>query len=206
MSFTPSKVVERRHRVSDPKALRALAHPLRLALLDRLMSFGEQTAAQCAEAVGSTASNCSYHLRALARVGSSSRAARAIVVSVRGGRRRRASSSVRLTASSPAAAERGALRWRSCRWPATRSSPARRAGAISEQPAEWRAAEAFHSYALRLTAAELSQLVDEIDRLVRPFIAMTRDDAPGMLRWRRCDCWRFVIPSRRERPPHARSP
>ena len=69
MPFTPPAVVERRHRISDPTALRALAHPLRLALLDRLMCFGEQTAAQCAEAVGSTASNCSYHLRALARVG-----------------------------------------------------------------------------------------------------------------------------------------
>src|ERR1700744_2631296 len=70
MSFTTSSdAAERRHRISDPTALRALAHPLRLALLDRLMSFGEQTAAQCAEAIGSTASNCSYHLRALARVG-----------------------------------------------------------------------------------------------------------------------------------------
>src|ERR1700744_5363436 len=69
MSFTPRVAHERRRRITDPKALRALAHPLRLALLDRLMSFGEQTAAECAEAVGSTASNCSYHLRALARVG-----------------------------------------------------------------------------------------------------------------------------------------
>src|ERR1700744_5591086 len=69
MSFVSGGARETRTRVSDPRALRALAHPLRLALLDRLMSFGEQTAAQCAAAVGSTASNCSYHLRALARVG-----------------------------------------------------------------------------------------------------------------------------------------
>ena len=47
-----------------------------------------------------------------------------------------------------------------------------------EQPAGWREAEAFNSYALKLTASELSQLVDEIDRLVRPFIAMTRAEAP----------------------------
>src|SRR3984885_7567898 len=69
MSFISPADREQRRRISDPKALRALAHPLRLDLLDRLMSFGEQTAAQCAEAVGSTASNCSYHLRALERVG-----------------------------------------------------------------------------------------------------------------------------------------
>ena len=69
MSFISGGARERRTRITDPKALRVLAHPLRLALLDRLMSFGEQTAAQCAAAVGSTASNCSYHFRALARVG-----------------------------------------------------------------------------------------------------------------------------------------
>src|SRR5450755_1988050 len=69
MSFISGGARERRTRITDPTALRALAHPLRLALLDRLMSFGEQTAAQCAAAVGSTASNCSYHSRALARVG-----------------------------------------------------------------------------------------------------------------------------------------
>ena len=69
MSFISSDANERRIRVSDPRALRALAHPLRLALLDQLMSFGEQTAAQCAAAVGSTASNCSYHLRQLAKAG-----------------------------------------------------------------------------------------------------------------------------------------
>src|ERR1700721_3696956 len=69
MSFASSPRDERRREVTDLRELRALAHPLRLALMDHLMSFGEQTAAQCAEAVGSTASNCSYHLRALARVG-----------------------------------------------------------------------------------------------------------------------------------------
>src|SRR5947209_12155856 len=69
MSFTSGQQPEGRVRISDPRALRALADPLRLALLDRLISFGEQTAAQCADAVGSTASNCSYHLRILARIG-----------------------------------------------------------------------------------------------------------------------------------------
>src|SRR5579875_3842898 len=77
MSFTSDVGRERRRRVDDPRALRALAHPLRLQILDRLMSFGEQTAAQCAEAIGSTASNCSYHLRALARVGLVERASSA---------------------------------------------------------------------------------------------------------------------------------
>jgi hypothetical protein len=46
------------------------------------------------------------------------------------------------------------------------------------QPPDWRAAERYHHYALKLTADELAKLVGEIDRLVRPFIALTRDDGP----------------------------
>src|SRR5579875_3589203 len=70
MSFGswPPQGARRRH-VTELGELRALAHPLRLALLDHLMSLGEATAAQCAAGVGSTTSNCSYHLRALAQAG-----------------------------------------------------------------------------------------------------------------------------------------
>src|SRR3954465_4894428 len=69
MSFASAPRHERRRKLTDLRDLRALAHPLRLALLDHLMSFGEQTAARCAAAVGSTTSNCSYHLRGLGRAG-----------------------------------------------------------------------------------------------------------------------------------------
>src|SRR3954447_1483450 len=74
MSFASAPRDERRRKLTDLRDLRALAHPLRLALLDHLMSFGEQTAARCAAAVGSTTSNCSYHLRALGRAGLVARA------------------------------------------------------------------------------------------------------------------------------------
>lgn len=55
-------------RVSDPKELRALAHPVRFALLD-LLAERPLTASQCAERLGQTPANCSYHLRQLARFG-----------------------------------------------------------------------------------------------------------------------------------------
>jgi DNA-binding transcriptional ArsR family regulator len=179
MSFTPPHGVERRHRITDPTALRALAHPLRLALLDRLMYFGEQTAAQCAEAIGSTASNCSYHLRALARGG-------LVEPGNSGDRRERPwrATSTGLEfgptdpSSSPAAAGAArALDELSLARDEELTRSARRRQ--DEQPADWRDAEAFNNYGLRLTASELSQLVEEIDRLVRPFIALTRADAPA---------------------------
>ncbi|MAT07219.1 MAG: hypothetical protein CL424_19475 [Acidimicrobiaceae bacterium] len=55
-------------RISDPRRVRALAHPLRLRLLD-LLSDGELTATQCAEATGESPANCSFHLRNLAKYG-----------------------------------------------------------------------------------------------------------------------------------------
>jgi DNA-binding transcriptional ArsR family regulator len=177
MSFTPGPADGTHHRISDPVALRALAHPLRLALLDRLMSFGEQTAAQCAEAVGSTASNCSYHLRALARVG-------LVEPASSNDRRERPwrATSTGLEfgpadpAGSPAAA--GAARALDELSLAQAEELTRRAlRRHHEQPPDWQAAEAFHSYALKVTASELTGLVGEIDRLVRPFIALTRAES-----------------------------
>ena len=178
MSFISGGARERRTRVTDPKALRVLAHPLRLALLDHLMAFGVQTAAQCAAAVGSTASNCSYHLRALARVGLVEPSESA------DGRERPWRSSSTGLEFGPTEAEGSRSSTAAARavdeLALTREEElTRRAVARHEsQPSEWRAAEAHHSYALRITSGELAQLVSEIDRLVRPYIGLTRDEAP----------------------------
>ena len=178
MSFISGGARERRTRVTDPKALRVLAHPLRLALLDHLMAFGVQTAAQCAAAVGSTASNCSYHLRALARVGLVERSESA------DGRERPWRSSSTGLEFGPGEAEDSRSSTAAARAVdelalARDEQLTRRAFARHDsQPREWRAAEAHNSYALRITSRELGQLVNEIDRLVRPYIGLTRNEAP----------------------------
>lgn len=56
-------------RTGDPAMLRALAHPLRVEILSVLDELGEATATQVAERVGESPSNCSFHLRTLAKVG-----------------------------------------------------------------------------------------------------------------------------------------
>jgi DNA-binding transcriptional ArsR family regulator len=56
-------------RVSDPAVMRALAHPVRLAILQRLQAGGPATASQVAEVVNASPSACSFHLRALAAAG-----------------------------------------------------------------------------------------------------------------------------------------
>lgn len=53
-------------RVLDARALRALAHPLRVEIFDILSQFGPQTASSLAERLGESSGATSYHLRALA--------------------------------------------------------------------------------------------------------------------------------------------
>jgi DNA-binding transcriptional ArsR family regulator len=54
--------------ISDAKAMRALAHPVRLALLEAL-SDGPLTATEAGERVGESPANASFHLRQLAKYG-----------------------------------------------------------------------------------------------------------------------------------------
>lgn len=177
MSFGPGPRTERRRQVTELGELRALAHPLRLALLDHLMSLGEMTAAQCAAGVGSTTSNCSYHLRALARAGFVERTsssdgrerpwratATGLSYEASGDERSAAAQVARMVQEIATAREEDLTR------------QARRAHDAQPQP--WRSAEAFHDYGLRVTPEELARLTAEIDRLVRPFIALTRSAAP----------------------------
>ena len=54
---------------ADPRAMRALTHPLRLSLLELLAVSGPATAAACGRALGAPQANCSFHLRQLAKYG-----------------------------------------------------------------------------------------------------------------------------------------
>ncbi len=55
--------------LTDPREMRALAHPVRLALLEALTREGPLTATEAAEIVGESPANCSFHLRTLAKYG-----------------------------------------------------------------------------------------------------------------------------------------
>ncbi|MFJ6151273.1 ArsR/SmtB family transcription factor [Micromonospora profundi] len=55
--------------ITEPQALRALAHPVRLAILDRLQRHGPATATGLSPHVGATPSVVSWHLRHLATFG-----------------------------------------------------------------------------------------------------------------------------------------
>jgi len=55
--------------LNDPKSMRALTHPVRLALLEVLALEGPLTATQAGELIGESPTTCSFHFRQLAKYG-----------------------------------------------------------------------------------------------------------------------------------------
>jgi DNA-binding transcriptional ArsR family regulator len=55
--------------LADPQVLRALAHPIRLRILDVLRERESATATEVSAEVGESVASCSYHLRILAKYG-----------------------------------------------------------------------------------------------------------------------------------------
>ncbi|HTX26416.1 MAG TPA: helix-turn-helix domain-containing protein [Streptosporangiaceae bacterium] len=56
-------------RLTDPRALRAYAHPIRMKLMGLLRTEGPLTATSAAELLGESSGTCSFHLRQLAKYG-----------------------------------------------------------------------------------------------------------------------------------------
>ena len=163
---------EARRTIRDSGEVAALAHPLRLDLINHLMSRGPATASQCARAVGDTPSNCSYHLRYLARHGlvepvesepdqdSRERPWRATITGFH----------VDLDQPDP---QQEATLANIALQRDQRLAREHMATRDSLEPA-WRAASGMNTYTLRMTAAELDELGNRLDALIRPYIAATR--------------------------------
>ena len=62
-------MTRRRDVVTDARAMRALAHPVRVALLEAVRRDGEITATRAAELLGESPGNMSWHLQTLAKYG-----------------------------------------------------------------------------------------------------------------------------------------
>lgn len=160
-----------------------MAHPLRYRLLLYLMASGTRTASQCAEALGESPPNCSYHLRHLARYGLVERVERGASTDgrVRPWRATVTGFDVAVDPAGPAEAAVGA---------------AYKTVAVDEHvrmlrdyfaneskvDREWRESAVFSNYGIRITPDELSDLATALDALVRPYIAAMRADAPDSAR------------------------
>jgi DNA-binding transcriptional ArsR family regulator len=56
-------------KLTDARTLRALAHPVRIALYEELAYGGVMTATELGKRIGETPTTCSFHLRQLAKYG-----------------------------------------------------------------------------------------------------------------------------------------
>jgi predicted ArsR family transcriptional regulator len=156
-----------RVELTDPRALRAYAHPIRMSLIGLLRREGPKTATEAAGAIGESVASCSFHLRQLARYG--------LVEEVGGGRGR----------AKPWRATATTTSWRSdSDDPEVAAAATMLDRAILDryhllastwldhrehQPAEWRRAGQSSDYLVRVTAQEAQRLVEQYEALLAPF-------------------------------------
>lgn len=164
--------------VDDPLALRAIAHPLRLAILNYLRTVESATASECAAALGGVPSACSFHLRVLHRFGLIEEDLEA---PTHGRRRPWRACHVRLGIEShESSADTGEVIGA---WQAIRSDveDARRRAIErdTEYPPEWRRATGGDHLRLNLSAEELMRLRWAIDSLCRGAAARASAERSG---------------------------
>ncbi|MEV0596686.1 ArsR/SmtB family transcription factor [Nonomuraea cavernae] len=165
-----------RESLSDPKAMRALAHPARLAILNKLNVGGSATATEVAEIAGITPSAASYHLRMLAKYGFVEDAP------ARGDGRERLWKATdkplmigMLPDDQPEVREAKDLLIQAVRREA--EEEVRRAlSGYDREPKEWRDVIRFNRTLLRVDAAEMARLNEEIEKLLQPYIARYRSE------------------------------
>ena len=170
--------------VRDPKTMRALAHPLRVALIEAISQADTRTltATEASELLGESPANCAFHLRTLAKYG--------FVEEAGGGRGRERPWRLRyrsielvppgLDQTTRLAAEETATIWFD-RWVARARDRLLR---TLRYPDEWQEAALGFQRSLYLTAQEAKDLGEAMHRLLEPY-ERRRDDPslrpPGSL-------------------------
>lgn len=167
--------------IRDPKLMRALAHPARVTVLEVLSDGRHSTATELADACGLSPSAMSYHLRAMARVGLIEEAPGRGDARERLWRVPEPGLHFAVDAGSTASPDQVAAASELAHMIIDRDEAAARAyiARSHEEPPEWRDAIAWATTQLLVTAPELIEINDAIDRVLEPYRrAVRRDDAP----------------------------
>lgn len=171
----PKKRVKNSIQLTDPRALRAYAHPIRLTLMGLLRRSGPLTATQAGDRIGESAASCSFHLRQLAKHG--------LVEEAGGGRGRERPWRATAIATEwpaggpdPETAEAGAMLSRvvvegyfegAVEW----------LGRRREEPAEWSENAVLSDHILYLTATELEEIGTRMRAVLDPYLERSEDAA-----------------------------
>jgi DNA-binding transcriptional ArsR family regulator len=165
--------------LTDPRLMRALAHPARLAILEHLTTAGAvATATECAEVAGLSPSATSYHLRALAKHGLIEEAPS------RGDGRERVwravISGIAVDPGDPAGPEVRAAAWAVADIFLRRDDERLRAWyeRAPQEPPEWSTTAGVSESLVVVTAEELAELNRAVSALVEPYKRRHRADPP----------------------------
>jgi DNA-binding transcriptional ArsR family regulator len=168
-------------RIRDPRVLRALAHPARLAIIDALATGQTGTATQFAQIVGLSPSATSYHLRALAKYGLVEEAPSRGDGRERVWQRRPGTSGVTFESGDddpPELWEAGRLLVDAVL--ARDDSLARRwADTAASDDAEWKHVSRITKTHILVTAEELEKINEAVEELIKPYSFMRRLGAPA---------------------------
>ena len=192
---------QKRPPLNDPKAMRALAHGARLAILNRLGIGGPATATEVAEDAGITPSAASYHLRMLAKYGFVEDAP------ARGDGRERlwretpGGMNVTPEPDDPPEVSMAKDLLIKTVYEVANEELLRAMDQVTRQPPEWREATTWTRALLLMNAAEMQRLQEQVTELIEPYVASVRDRAevPADARMGRAVFMIYPIPERR--PP-----
>jgi hypothetical protein len=192
------RIRERTIELTDPRAMRAYAHPVRLSLLGLLRTHGPMTATQAAARLGESSGTCSFHFRQLAKYGFCEEAP--------GGKGRekpwRATATFTSWGTAPGDPERAeaqrhldtviAQYWfgRISRWLVDRHDDA----------PEWQQAAGYGDVSIPMTPAELEALRRDVEALVRPYVPRMTGDAEPPPGSRRVTLVHFEFPEPDDAP------
>ncbi|MBQ1009625.1 helix-turn-helix transcriptional regulator [Micromonospora sp. M51] len=161
--------------ITEPQALRALAHPVRLAILDRLQRHGPATATGLSPHVGATPSVVSWHLRHLATFG--------LVVDAEGTASKRerwwqaAARGFRFELPDDAEGQAAGRQLRGEMF--ARAAEAPQQWLLHDEPrldAQWRGVAGVADTRFVATPEELQQLEAAIEELLAPYVRRKDDD------------------------------
>jgi DNA-binding transcriptional ArsR family regulator len=179
------------YRFENPRSIRALAHPARLAIINALAEGEELTATQCAELTGLSPSATAYHLKLLERYGIAEAAP------PRPDRRERPWRSTGrrvdfdLDTSTPAGASAAAAVGAAV-IDTTRAIAVEFAEGEHAEPEEWRDRALLSTVDVWLTAEEVQQLTGELLAVIQPYRGRTRPAGSRVVR-----VMNVVVPHRR---------
>jgi DNA-binding transcriptional ArsR family regulator len=182
------------YRFENPRSIRALAHPARLAIIDALATGEELTATQCAELTGLSPSATAYHLKLLEQYGLAEAAPPRPDRRERPWRATGRQIQTDLDISAPAGASAAAAVV-AAHIDMTRAIAVEFTAAGHAEPEQWRDAAVLNNADLWLTAGEFQRMGKELGAVIAPYRRRTRPAGSRQVR-----VMNVVVPRRCARP------